>query len=99
VPDALLRALKALADPTRMRIMRYLAEEPLTPAQLSRLLRLRPPTVIHHLNELRLAGLVYVNLEEGSEKRYTVRTEMLKNTFTNFEEYLALGERQFEGGH
>jgi DNA-binding transcriptional ArsR family regulator len=98
VPDALLRALKALADPTRLRIMRYLTEEPLTPAQLSRLLRLRPPTVTHHLNELRLAGLVHVILEEGSEKRYTVRTEMLKNTFINFEDYLALGERQFEGG-
>jgi len=99
VPDALLRALKAMADPTRLRIMRYLVEEPLTPAQLSRLLRLRPPTVIHHLNELRLAGLVHVILEEGSEKRYTVRTEMLKNTFVNFEDYLAPGERPLEGGY
>ena len=62
VPDALYQALKALADPTRLRILRYLSDEPLAPAQLARRLRLRPPTVIHHLDALRLARLVIVTL-------------------------------------
>jgi hypothetical protein len=61
VPDAMLQTLKALADPTRLRIMRYLAVEPMTPSQLSKKLRLRAPTVVHHLYHLRMAGLVMVH--------------------------------------
>ena len=64
VPDAMLRALKALSDPTRLLILRYLSDQPQTPSQLARRLRLRPPTVIHHLSALRLAGLVYISLDE-----------------------------------
>ena len=75
VPDALLRVLKAMADPTRLRILRYLVREQLTPAEISRRLRLRAPTVIHHLSELRLAGLVHITFEEHAERRYTARME------------------------
>lgn len=88
IPDALLLALKALADPTRLRILRYLAVKPLTPAQLSRRLRLRAPTVIHHLNTLRLAGLVYLTLESGGERRYAMRTETVGSTFRSLEGFL-----------
>ncbi|MCB8984954.1 MAG: winged helix-turn-helix transcriptional regulator [Ardenticatenaceae bacterium] len=74
VPDALFQTLKALADPTRLRILRYLSEEPLTPAELARRLRLRAPTVVHHLHTLRLARLVQLTVEpEG--KRYQARRE------------------------
>jgi DNA-binding transcriptional ArsR family regulator len=75
VPDALLRVLKAMADPTRLRILRYLVCEQLTPAEISRRLRLRAPTVTHHLSELRLAGLVHITFEEHAERRYTARME------------------------
>ena len=88
VPDAILRALKALADPTRMKILRYLAAEPHTPAQLSRNLRLRAPTVIHHLNALRLAGLVQLTVEPGGERRYAMRTEMVKETCDKLQDFL-----------
>jgi DNA-binding transcriptional ArsR family regulator len=88
VPDALLRALKALADPTRLKILRYLTEEPLAPAQLARRLRLRPPTVIHHLEALRLAGLVRLNLEIPGERKYAARVEGLEHTFTNIKDFL-----------
>ena len=80
VPDALYQALKALADPTRLRILRYLSDEPMTPAALARRLRLRSPTVIHHLDALRLARLVILTLEpEG--KRYAVRPDALMTVF------------------
>ncbi len=78
VPDAMLRALKALSDPTRLRILRYLAKEPLTPAQLSHRLRLRAPTVTHHLKTLRLAGLVQLTIgvqEDKGKDRYAARFE------------------------
>jgi DNA-binding transcriptional ArsR family regulator len=88
VPDAMLRALKALADPTRLRILRYLATQPHTPAQLARRLRLRAPTVIHHLNALRLAGLVQLTLGNAGERRYALRAETIAATFTHLEEFL-----------
>ena len=77
----MLRALKALSDPTRLRIMRYLSDEPLTPAELARRLRLRAPTLTHHLRALRLAGLVQLTLGEGKRDRlYAARPEAITNT-------------------
>lgn len=86
VPDLLYQMLKALADPTRLRILRYLSQEPMTPATLARKLRLRAPTVIHHLDALRLARLVGVTLDDAG-KRYTIReggVESVTNLLTEF---------------
>ena len=88
VPDALVRALKALSDPTRLRIMRYLVEEPLTPTQLANRLRLRAPTVVHHLGVLRNAGLVYVDLRSGKEKSYQAREEGVAITCAALSDFL-----------
>ncbi|MEZ4642201.1 MAG: metalloregulator ArsR/SmtB family transcription factor [Chloroflexota bacterium] len=89
VPELLYQTLKALADPTRLRILRYLSAEPLTPAELARRLRLRPPTVIHHLDALRLARLVQLRLgHEG--RRYAARHEAVKLACEMLEDYLNL---------
>jgi DNA-binding transcriptional ArsR family regulator len=77
IPDALLRGLKAVSDPTRLRILHYLAQEPMTPAELARRLRLRAPTVTHHLKALRLAGLVHLSLETHGERHYAARIEAI----------------------
>lgn len=87
VPDGLLRTLKALADPTRLKILNYLASEALTPSELSRRLNLRAPTVTHHLAELRLSGLVHLTLR-GQEKIYRARREALQSTFSALEHFL-----------
>jgi DNA-binding transcriptional ArsR family regulator len=84
----MLQALKAMADPTRLRILRYLTGKAMTPADLSRRLRLRPPTVVHHLHALRLAGLVHLTLETGGERRYAVRREMIGATFEDIQDFL-----------
>jgi len=76
VPDGLLISLKALADPTRLKILWYLNQEELTPSELSRRLNLRAPTMTHHLKELRLAGLVNLTFH-GQEKLYRARLEAL----------------------
>lgn len=86
-PENTVRVLKALADPTRLQIMRHLANENLTAAALANRLRLRAPTVIHHLDALRIAGLVYIDVEEG-KKCYTARKEAIDSTFLNLESYL-----------
>ena len=88
VPDTLLLVLKAMADPTRLKIMRYLNEESLTPTEIARRLRLRAPTVTHHLSALRLAGLVHLSLDAGDEKRYTARLEAIQAACAHLIEFL-----------
>lgn len=87
VPEGLVRALKALADPTRLKILNFLAQEELAPSELARRLKLRAPTVTHHMNELRLAGLVNV-LVEGSEKKYTARMESVDTIHKNLKDFI-----------
>jgi DNA-binding transcriptional ArsR family regulator len=92
VPDILLRQLKAMSDPTRLRILRYLTEEPLTPTQLASRLRLRSSTVVHHLKTLRLATLVQVTVGGGKEKRYRARTDRVSAAFGALEDFLGESE-------
>jgi DNA-binding transcriptional ArsR family regulator len=87
VPDGLLRTLKALADPTRLKILNYLSKEELTPSELARRLNLRAPTVTHHLSDLRLSGLVNLTIR-GQEKVYRTRREALAGTFATLEHFL-----------
>ena len=92
VPDAMLQSLKALADPTRLRILRYLYQQPMTPSQLAQKLRLRAPTVVHHLSELRLAGLVQLTVEtpeKKSERRYAARLEAVSKLFETIQAFLS----------
>ena len=89
VPETLLRALKALSVPTRLRVLRYLASESLTPTQLASRLRLRPSTLTHHLNSLRLAGLVQVTVDKSKEKRYTARIESIDSVMEALKDYLS----------
>jgi DNA-binding transcriptional ArsR family regulator len=76
--DGLVNTLKCLADPTRLRILRFLCDAPLTQIELSKRLRLRPPTVTHHLRQLRLAGLVQVLVGAENERRYVARLEPVR---------------------
>lgn len=89
VPEDLLNALKALADPTRLRILRYLLEGPRSPSELAKVLRLRPPTVVHHLQNLRLAGLVKVTVSPKADRRYAVRMDGVDATTLNLREFLS----------
>jgi DNA-binding transcriptional ArsR family regulator len=69
VPDGLIRALKALSDPTRLRILRLVAERPMGAAELARTLRLRTPTMIHHIHVLRLSGLIQIRMAKTDMKK------------------------------
>ncbi len=80
VLQGLLNGLKALADPTRLRILKYLIQESCTPSELAKDLRLRPPTVIHHLTVLRLAGFVQVTMTANAERRYAARKDGILDT-------------------
>ncbi len=94
VPDTLVRALKALCDPTRLKILHYLEGESLAPVELARRLRLRTPTVMHHLHALRLAGLVQITISTGTgkeKKRCARRQNALTDVCDMLKSYLGNG--------
>jgi DNA-binding transcriptional ArsR family regulator len=87
IPDGLVRTLKALADPTRLKILHDLAHEELAPSEIARRLHLRAPTVTHHMNELRMAGLVH-KIIQGQETRYRTRRESFEAMCKDMNDFL-----------
>ncbi len=63
--------LKACADPTRLRILRVLAEGETCVGDLVTILGVRQPTASRHLARLRKAGLVAVR-EDGRWAHYSL---------------------------
>ena len=85
----MMQSIKALADPTRLKIIKLLQQAPLTPKAISELLRLRPPTVIHHLQILRSCGLVHLMLNESDERLYNIKSEVLKEILQELGDFLS----------
>lgn len=69
--DVMNRLGRAMADPTRSRILMALLEGPAYPAELSNTLELSPQTVSNHLTCLRDCGIV-VGEPEGRRVRYEI---------------------------
>lgn len=64
--DRLVTFYKAMADPTRIRILAILANGPLHGQALAGKLGITPPTITHHMAKLREAGLVYERREKNT---------------------------------
>ncbi len=62
---SLVRMTKALADESRLRILRFVAQQPRTFKEIVRFSGLTKGTVHHHLVALRAAGLVWVNIQDA----------------------------------
>jgi hypothetical protein len=73
----LLETFKALADESRLRILGLLATEERSVEELAALLRLKAPTVSHHLATLREVGLVEMRAE-GTTHLYRFRASALR---------------------
>lgn len=69
--DAMNRLGRAMADPTRSRILLSLLREPGYPAQLARDLELSRTNVSNHLSCLRGCGIVLAEVE-GRQTRYEI---------------------------
>ena len=91
MPDALSQGLGALSDGTRLRMLQALARERLTQAEIARKLRLRAPTITHHLRVLRLAGLVALDFSKKEEKRYSLRKDRPQEIFKGLSTFLSSG--------
>ena len=79
--DVMNRLGRAMADPTRSRILLILLERPTYPADLSRELALTRSNVSNHLTCLRGCGIV-VATREGRQTRYEIADPHLTRALT-----------------
>ena len=71
------RAFRALADPTRRRILRLLRERPRTSGEIADAFESSWPTISRHLAVLRAAKLI-VRSRKGQFVEYDVNTTVLQ---------------------
>lgn len=76
-------AFKALADPTRRRILELLRSADLTAGELADHFDMTKPSISHHLNTLKAAGLVDAERERQSIV-YSLNTSVLQNLMSWF---------------
>ncbi len=74
--NPILDMLKALADESRLTLLRWMSQGELSVGDLARRIDLSEPTVSHHLSRLREAGLVTLRMS-GNQRYYRVNTSGL----------------------
>ncbi|UCD84621.1 MAG: winged helix-turn-helix transcriptional regulator [Deltaproteobacteria bacterium] len=85
----LVKVLKALSDPMRIRIVKLLEKKKMCVCELTEVLNIGQPSVSHHLRILKDAGLV-VDLRDGlwidyelSEEKYNKYASQLLDLISN----------------
>lgn len=76
-------AFKALADPTRRRILELLRSADLNAGELADHFDMTKPSISHHLNTLKAAGLVDAE-REGQSIVYSLNTSVLQDLMSWF---------------
>ena len=96
--ESLLRYLKALADQSRLRLLGLLATQERTVDELATLLKLRAPTVSHHLAKLKELDLVSMRTD-GTTHLYSLNGSGLgrMNRLLSTPENVAVLARDNEG--
>ncbi|TFD77624.1 ArsR family transcriptional regulator [Cryobacterium sp. Sr8] len=90
--DVMNRLGRAMADPTRARILLTLLEQPGYPAQLARDLDLTRSNVSNHLSCLRGCGILAA-VPEGRQTRYEIADRHLARALTSlFDVVLAVDD-------
>jgi ArsR family transcriptional regulator len=75
------QVFKALADPTRRKILRLLGNGEHTAGQLSSHFNISAPSMSHHFNILKNADLVFVR-REGQQLYYSLNTTVFQDLLT-----------------
>jgi DNA-binding transcriptional ArsR family regulator len=86
-PPAVVRLHRALGDPSRLKILRLLADGDRYLTEIAQALELSKPTVKHHMAQLRAAGLVILT-EEGSLTYYSLRREGVEAVGTDLRRFI-----------
>lgn len=76
-------AFKALADPTRRHILELLRTKDLTAGEIAEHFDMTKPSLSHHLNTLKTAGLVEAE-RDGQNIIYSLNTSVLQDLMSWF---------------
>lgn len=89
-PICLLRLTRALANPERLRLLRYIADEPKSIFELAQSLSQSKEYLMHHLMLLRVAGLLRIHLVERDTEKFTIRPDGASELQIFLESYIRL---------
>lgn len=79
---------KALADPTRRRVLRLLSCREMTAGEISAHFDITAPSMSHHFNLLKQAGLI-VGRRAGQQIYYSINTTVAQELLARLMEVLA----------
>lgn len=86
-------AFKALADPTRRRILELLRAGELTAGELAEHFAMTKPSISHHLSTLKAAGLVDAE-RDGQSIVYSLNTTVMQDLMRWFYTFTDRSEDQ-----
>lgn len=86
-------AFKALADPTRRRILELLRAGELTAGELAEHFDMTKPSISHHLSTLKAAGLVDAE-RDGQSTVYSLNTTVMQDLMRWFYTFTDRSEDQ-----
>lgn len=81
---------KALADPTRRKVLELLRRGPMTAGELSDHFAVSKPTMSAHFNVLREAGLVDA-FKQGKTITYRLQLSVLEDALLSFSSLVGIG--------
>ena len=87
---------KALSDPTRRQIIQLLKERDLTAGEIADHFAMTKPSISHHLNSLKQAGLV-LDERKGQNIVYTLNTTVVQEVLSWFLNILGTTEEKEKG--
>lgn len=82
---------KALADPTRRKILQMLSEKDLNAGEIAQAFNMKKPSISHHLNILKTAELVSAE-RDGQNIIYTINSSVMQELITELMGMFQIGE-------
>ncbi|MNJ35275.1 hypothetical protein D3C77_300060 [compost metagenome] len=90
-PTCLLRLTRALVRPERLRLLRYVADEPKSLQEMVDHLNESEDKLMHHLMRLRVAGLLRVHLVDSNDtEKFSIRPDGAAELQMFLESYIRL---------
>ncbi|MEW9121981.1 MAG: autorepressor SdpR family transcription factor [Thermotaleaceae bacterium] len=84
---------KALADPTRRKILTMLREKDLTAGEIADAFDISKPSISHHLNLLKQANLV-LSEKQGQSIYYSLNTTVFQDIMQWFFNFRERGDKE-----
>ncbi len=84
-------AFKALSDPTRRKILELLSEKDRNAGEIAEYFQISKPSISHHLNILKNAGLV-IDERQGQNIVYSLNTTVFQDIVKWFFDFSSRGQ-------